>query len=58
MARQFDIKVSEEMVFSTKSRNTPFDRAHRVVLGTNLEPIFHVPGRIAASITHVVPDVL
>ena len=36
----------------------PFDTAHRVVIGTRMEPISHVPGRIAAGITVVIPHVL
>jgi len=41
-----------------ENRIAPFDRAHKVVLEANLEPIFRVPGRIAASIILVVPYVL
>jgi hypothetical protein len=36
----------------------PLDRAHRVVLGSRLERLEHVPRRIAAGITIIGPTFL
>ncbi|CAF4869246.1 unnamed protein product [Rotaria sp. Silwood1] len=37
------------MVPAMENLNISFDRAHRVVLGTPMEPLEHAPGRILAA---------
>ena len=39
------------MLGATGNRRTPFDRAHRVVLGTSVERLEHVPERIWEGFT-------
>ena len=42
-----------DIVRGIKNLIAPLDRAHRVVLGTGMEHLEHVPRRIAGGITRI-----
>jgi hypothetical protein len=47
------LEICLRTVWVMKNLKLPFDRAHRVVLGTGLEQLEHVPGRIWEGFTRI-----